>query len=140
MGYNIQGMGAKLEESEGIRRINTVFVFRSEGLSVCHLGDLNQRLTPSQLDSMGGIDVLIAPAGGECTLEVREIVRLANVMAPKIVVPVHYGFETTTEMLEPVEKILTELGVAEATAQPRLNVTPTNLPREMQAVVLRKAS
>jgi L-ascorbate metabolism protein UlaG (beta-lactamase superfamily) len=104
------------------------------------LGDLKQRLTPAQLDGLGAVDVLVAPAGGRCTLEVREVVALANQMAPKIIIPVHYGYETTTEILEPLERILTELGVAEATPLPRLNVTQTNMPREMQAVVLRKSS
>ena len=139
-GYNIRGMGTKFEEPERERRINTVFTFRSEGISVCHLGDLKQRLTPAQLDGLGAVDVLVAPAGGRCTLEVREVVALANQMAPKIIIPVHYGYETTTEILEPLERILTELGVAEATPLPRLNVTQTNMPREMQAVVLRKSS
>ncbi len=53
MGFNIAGIGTALNDAEGSRRINTVYIIRSEGLSVCHLGSLNARLTSRQLESLG---------------------------------------------------------------------------------------
>ena len=52
-GYNITGIGTALRDEEGSCRINTVYVIRAEGLSVCHLGQLNSKLTARQLDSSG---------------------------------------------------------------------------------------
>lgn len=137
-GYNFTGMATKLPELEGDKRINTVFTIRAEGLTLCHLGDLNDRLGPGQLDAIGNVDVLMVPAGGGCTIEVGDVPRLVSVLSPRIVIPMHYGYESTTEMLAPVERLLTELSVEDASPQIRLNVTQTNLPRETQVVLLRK--
>ena len=139
-GYNFNGMATRLPESEGDKRINTVFTIRAEGLTLCHLGDLNDRLGPGQLDALGNIDVLMVPAGGGCTIEVGDVPRLVSVLSPRIVIPMHYGYESTAGMLAPVERLLTELSVEDASPQIRLNVTQTNLPRETQVVLLRKAS
>ena len=138
-GYNINGMATKLPDSDGEKLINTVFTIRAEGLTLCHLGDLNDRLGPGQLDALGNIDVLMVPAGGGCTIETGDVPRLVSVIGPRIVLPMHYGYESTAETLAPVERLLTELSVEDASPQIRLNVTQTNLPRETQVVVLRKA-
>ena len=139
-GYNVTGMGTRLADLDERRQINTVFTIRAEGLTLCHLGDLNDRLSPGQLDSLGNIDILMVPAGGGCTIEVGDVPQLVSVLSPRIVIPVHYGYESTAGMLAPVERLLTELSVEDASPQIRLNVTQTNLPRETQVVVLRKAS
>ena len=148
-GYNITGLGTKLEESEHtdgdeevvkIRRINTVYTYRSEGLTVCYLGDLKRRLTPAQIGDQGSVDVLIVPAGGGCTISPREVLEQANVFNPKIIIPVHYSQETAVDGLEPIDGFLKEFGVEDPTPQVRVNVTLTNLPRETQVVVLRKVS
>ena len=139
-GYNFNGMATRLPDFEGDKRINTVFTIRAEGLTLCHLGDLNARLGPGQLDALGNIDVLMVPAGGGCTIEVGEVPRLVSVLSPRIVIPMHYGYESTAGLLAPVERLLSELSVEDASPQIRLNVTQTSLPRETQVVLLRKAS
>ena len=138
-GYNVSGMATRLADSEGSRQINTVFTIRAEGLTLCHLGDLNDKLAPAQLDSLGNIDILMVPAGGGCTIDVRDVPQLVGILSPRIVIPIHYGYESTAEMLGPAERLLTELSVEDASPQIRLNVTQTNLPRETQVVLLRKA-
>ena len=139
-GYNFAGMATRLADSEGSRRINTVFTIRAEGLTLCHLGDLNDKLSPAQLDALGNIDILMVPAGGACTIEVADVPQLVGVLSPRIIIPMHYGYESTAGMLAPVERLMTELSVEDASPQIRLNVTQTNLPRETQVVLLRKAS
>ena len=104
-GYNFNGMATRLPDSEGDKRINTVFTIRAEGLTLCHLGDLNDRLGPGQLDAIGNVDVLMVPAGGGCTIEVGDVPRLVSVLSPRIVIPIHYGYESTTEILAPVERL-----------------------------------
>ena len=151
-GFNITGLGTKLEESvesedgdegevvEKIRRTNTVYTYRSEGLSVCNLGDLNRRLTPAQIGDQGSIDVLIVPAGGGCTISPSEVLEQANVFGAKIIIPVHFAHETPVEGLEPIDGFLKEFAVEDPTPQIRINVTQTNLPRETQVVALRMVS
>lgn len=139
-GYNISGLATVLEETEEVSRTNTVYTYRSEGLSVCHLGDLNRRLTPAQIGDQGSIDVLIAPAGGGCTITAAEVVEQANVFNPKIIIPIHYSNETAVEGLEPIDGFLREFNVENPSPQIRASVTQTNLPRETQVVVLRQGA
>ena len=139
-GYNVTGMGTSVTDADGNRRVNTVYTIRAEGLTLCHLGDLNEPLGSGQLDAIGNVDILMVPAGGGCTVEVGELPQLIGVLSPRIVIPIHYGYESTVGMLAPIERFLTELSVEESSPQIRLNVTQTNLPREAQVVVLRKSA
>ena len=122
------------------RQINTVYTFRAEGLSICHLGDLGRELTSRQSESLNQTDVVIAPVGGNCTLGPEKIAQLVNVIGPRIIIPVHYQTGGINTELETVDKFLSEIGVSEVSTQPRLSVTATNLPREMSVVLLQPIS
>ncbi len=122
------------------RQINTVYTFRTEGISICHLGDLGRELTSRQSEGLNQTDVVIAPVGGNCTLGPEKIAQLVNVIGPRIVIPVHYQTEGINTELDTVDKFLSEIGVSEVSTQPRLSVTATNLPREMSVVILQPVS
>jgi L-ascorbate metabolism protein UlaG (beta-lactamase superfamily) len=136
-GYNITGIGTALRDEEGSCRINTVYVIRAEGLSVCHLGQLNSKLTARQLDSLGAIDVLITPSGGEGSLGPKEIAELINVLGPRIVIPVQYGADDE-DGAGSADALLSEMNMQAPDAQNRLNVTQTNLPRETRVVLFQQ--
>ena len=138
--FSISGMGTRRGEYEGDRRINTVFTMRAEGLTLCHLGDLNQRLSPAQVEELNPTDVLFVPAGGTCTIGAAGVAELVNLISPRIVVPLHYRTEGLTVELEPLDSMLAEMGVTEVAPQGRLNVTSSNLPRELRVVVLRRTT
>ena len=88
LGYNISGIGTALSDDEDGRRINTVYVIRSDGVSICYLGSLAVKLGARQLDSLGAVDVLIASVGKQGDVDPTEISRLVNVLGPRIVIPV----------------------------------------------------
>ncbi len=141
-GFYISGMGTPLTAPDAEqRRTNTVFTFRCEGVVVCHLGAITQTLTPRQLEDLNQTDVLVIPAGGGDTIPVGRAAQLINQISPRIVVPVRYRTPNlevaASAQLEPLERLLGELGVAEAQPQPRLNVTSTNLPRDTTVAALR---
>ena len=133
-GYNITGIGTALRDEPESRRINTVYVIRAEGLAVCHLGHLNSKLTSRQLDSLGAIDVLITPCGGEGTLGPREISELINVLSPRVVIPVQSGSDDQ-DGAGPAAALLSEMSMQAPDAQVRLNVNLANLPRETRVVL-----
>ena len=130
--------GPAREGQEG-RHVNTVFIIKAEGRTLCHVGDLSQMLSPGQVEALGQTDVLFVPAGGICTLSPAQVVELVNLIGPRIVVPIHYRADGVTVELEPVDGFLKEMGVSEVAPQARLNVTLTNLPRERRVVVLQRA-
>ncbi len=139
-GYNITAIGTALNDAEESRRINTVYVIRSEGVSVCYLGNLNATLTSRQLESLGSVDVLVAPASGEGTLNAKAISRIVSTLSPGIVIPVHYDAEQGEEGFAPAQALLTEMNVEPPETQIRLNVTQNNVPRETRVALLRNMS
>ena len=139
-GYNITAIGTALNDAEESRRINTVYVIRSEGLSVCHLGNLNATLSSRQLESLGSVDVLIAPASRGGTLDAKAISRIVSVLSPGIVIPVHYDAERGEDGFAPAQALLTEMNVEPPETQIRLNVTQNNVPRETRVALLRNLS
>lgn len=141
--FYISGMGtpatprpADEAEDDPDRQVNTVYTMRAEGLRVCHAGAVVPTLTSRQLDELNNTEVLVVHAGGDGAAAKR-VARLVNQIGPRIVVPVGWQSGGSPEDTAALEPLLGELGVTEATSQPTLRVTPTNLPREMSVVALR---
>ena len=137
-GFYITGMGTDRSGDEGRREINTVFSIHGEGLTLCHLGDLNHMLSPRQVEELGETDILFVPAGGVCTVATDRVAELVSIMGPKLVVPLHYRDEGVEVELQPLEPFLRDMGVTGAPRQPKLNVTASTLPRDLQLVVLER--
>ena len=136
LGYNITGMGTALEDEDGGRRINTVYVIRSDGVSVCHLGALKDRLNGRQLDSLGAVDVLLAPVGAESGVSAKDVARMAGALSPGIVIPIGYDPEENDAENSPLNALVREMNAERPSPQPRLSVTPNNLPRQTRVVDL----
>ena len=145
LGYNITGIGTALSNEEDNRRINTVYVIRSDGVSVCCLGSLGVKLSARQLDSLGAVDVLIASAEQRGEVDTKEFSRLINVLGPRIVIPIGIGEDgagegTAPDEETPLDALLRQMNVERPDPQLRLNVTQTNLPRETRVVLLQPPS
>jgi len=132
--------GNEQEATNWNRQINTVYTFRSEGLTVCHMGAIGQTLSARQAEDLNQADVLIIPVGGHSTIDIGKAAQLVSTIGPRIVVPVHYRINGIDEDEEPVERFLGEVGAVDVTPQTRLNVSATNLPRDMTVAVLQMSS
>ncbi|KKS52183.1 MAG: Zn-dependent hydrolase of the beta-lactamase fold protein [Parcubacteria group bacterium GW2011_GWA2_42_28] len=77
-------------ENGKLRGKNNITVIRIEGIAIAHLGDLGHLLSDSDINSLGAIDVLIIPVGGEYTIGSKQAVEIAEAIEPSIVVPMHY--------------------------------------------------
>lgn len=137
--FYITGMATELNTEGTDRRVNTVFSYQAESLTLCHLGDLSQSPSSTDLRTLGNTDVLFVPAGGNCTIEVEPLADLVNKIQPRIVVPIHYRIDGLAVELNPVEKFLSSLGVSETKSQTKLNVTATNLPLDLRVVLLERS-
>lgn len=72
-------------------RVNTVYYFTFDGLSVCFLGALSDPKLPSEvLEAFEEIDILFLPIGGGDVLEAKEAHKLAVSLEAKMVIPMHY--------------------------------------------------
>lgn len=138
-GYYITGIGTPLNANDESDHINTIYSIRAEGLTITHLGDISQSLSPSQAQELDQTDVLIVPAGGVCTLDTPKIAELANRISPRIIIPVHYKVEGSNIELAPLDDFMRHMGAGEVVPQLRLNVTATNLPKETRIAVIQRS-
>jgi L-ascorbate metabolism protein UlaG (beta-lactamase superfamily) len=138
--FYVTGIGTERGDGEGEPLINTVFSIQVEGLTLCHLGDLDRALSSRQVEWASRADILCVPSGGVCTMDAIQVAELVGLLGPKIVVPMHYKAEGVTVDLLPLDSFLEALGVTEPALESRIDVTATNLPRELRLVVLRRAS
>ncbi len=122
------------------RERNVAFFLDFDGLMVGHLGDLGELPPQSQLEDLGEVHILMVPVGGHRVLEPSRITDLIGFLEPRLVIPMHYRHPglrpELAGSLEPLERLLKELGVNEPERMASLRVSKSNLPEETQVVVL----
>jgi L-ascorbate metabolism protein UlaG (beta-lactamase superfamily) len=90
--FNVPSYASRTEpESSPI--LNSIFVFRTGGLCIVHLGNLRHPLTVQQLQRIGKPDVVMIPADGGWTLSFDDILTVIKQLQPLLVIPMH--IETT---------------------------------------------
>lgn len=135
-GVHVRGLRTPPGPNDPPDKRNTAYVIDMDGVMVCHLGDLGRPLPQSLIEELGTVNVLLVPAGGTCTLSAREAAEVVSAVAPRLVIPMHYALPGLRVELGSLEPFLKELGIKPAEPQPRLQVTPNNLPAEMRVVLL----
>ncbi|MBX5490406.1 MAG: MBL fold metallo-hydrolase [Chloroflexi bacterium] len=115
---------------------NTAYVIELDEVTICHLGDLAVPLATDQVAVVKDADVLLVPVGGHCTIDAVQAAEVVAQIEPRLVVPMHYRTPVAALDLDGLERFSRELGLTELAAQPRLNVTRSNLPDALTVVVL----
>lgn len=107
----------KVEGAE--RGKNIIMNIRMDGMNVLHLGDLGHKLTETQIEKIGSVDVLMVSVGMKTALENNEVMDLIGDIQPSFVIPMHFKVDTLEEFLdknkfvvagEPVHKIKIDEG------------------------------
>ena len=135
-GVAARGVMTSLKEGQPQKERNVAYSIVMDNVNVCHLGDIATPLTTRQVEELQPVDVLLAPAGGGCTLELERILQLMQDLDPKIVIPMHYQIPGATEPLGNLDTFLQLMGVSEVQPRRSLTVTTGNLPPNMQVTVL----
>ena len=138
-GVLIMGIRTYHDEEEGQDRgKNTAYVLEVDDMRICHLGDLGHVPTSEQVEELSGVDVLLAPVGGNTTIGATAAAETVSLLGPKLVIPMHYQTPAAKEKLDPLDRFLKEMGASNALEerQPKLSVTRSTLPQEMKVLVL----
>lgn len=72
------------------RGLNKIHMFDIEGYKVVHLGDTGCLLDEKTLEPFKNCDILLAPINGFYTIGSRELKEIANIIKPRILIPMHY--------------------------------------------------
>jgi L-ascorbate metabolism protein UlaG (beta-lactamase superfamily) len=115
---------------------NTLYVFDYDGITVAHLGDLQEVPTQSEVEALGTVNVLLVPVGGGGSLNAAKASEVVSLIEPNIVIPMHYATPAAKVSLDSLNKFLKEMGLGKAEAQPSLKITRSGLPDETKVVVL----
>ncbi len=116
---------------------NTAYVFEVDDLRVCHLGDLAQRLNDDQIEGLGTINILMVPVGGHGAIGPNMASDVVSKLEPSVVIPMRFRIEKTQgENLEPVDRFVREMGVKEWSPIPKVSITKSSLPSEIQVMVM----
>ena len=89
--FSIQKYASFHDDVGGKKRgPNTIHVIEAEGKRVAHLGDLGHLPDEKLIEALKGVDVLLIPVGGFFTIDAKTAKKIAEEIAPKAIVPMHY--------------------------------------------------
>jgi len=125
---------ATFHKDMGLR--NVLYVFDFNGLTVAHLGDMQQVPTQKQIEALEQVNILLVPVGAGKSLNAAQAAELVSMLEPNIVVPMHYHQPGLRIELDNVDRFLKEMGVTDIKQETSLKVTGGNLPEETETVIL----
>ena len=83
------------DQQGALRGENRIHLFRFDGITVAHLGDLGHIPGEEVLKKLEGVDCLLIPVGGFYTIDPDTAARLVELTQPKVTVPMHYRTDST---------------------------------------------
>ncbi len=119
----IKGIPSFHDKYNGAKRgDNIIFIIKMDGLSICHMGDLGHELTEETATQIGVIDVLLIPVGGNYTIDGEEAAQIAKKLNSHIVIPMHYGTNSLSFILDGADKFIVKMGNSERIGSCSLNL------------------
>ena len=92
--YTVETLFCWHDDAQGTKRgENLIRIVSGGGFRVAHLGDIGHMLPDSQLKVLHGVDALLIPVGGFYTIDAATAKRVADSIAARITVPMHYSGE-----------------------------------------------
>ncbi len=91
--FDIIGIAAQRHlDTENDPKISTIYRIETPEFRTAVLGNIYEKLSETQLEEIGVIDILIIPiGGGGYTLDATGAATIVRQTEPKIVIPVHYA-------------------------------------------------
>ena len=77
-------------ENGAKRGMNEINMFDVDGFKIVHLGDTGCMLNEKVLTPFKNCDVLLAPINGFFTISPKELKAIADIIKPRILIPMHY--------------------------------------------------
>ena len=140
-GVQVIAVEADHDEAGGTKRGKTLlFSLRAEGLNTVHLGDLGHLPTPAQAETLGPVDVLMAPVGGFYTIDAPTAKQTAELLHARVVLPMHYKTRVNADWPIAAVEAFTGLYDAPTEALDLLRVTKGDLICQPHVAVLKPQS
>jgi L-ascorbate metabolism protein UlaG (beta-lactamase superfamily) len=115
---------------------NVAYVLELEDVRIGHLGAIGHVPTSDQIESMGGVDILMVPVGGVDSLDAHPAVETISLLEPKLVIPMAYKTDAEKAKLDPLDRFLKEMGAKSPEHHAKVTITRSALPDERQVLVI----
>ena len=112
---------------------NALYQFTLGGLRVLHMGDIGNPVAPEHLEALRGkVDILLALTGEHATIALDDLDRAIDVIAPRVVIPMHYYSHRGVLDIEPVDRFIARQAPTSVTrvGSPELELTLETMPAD----------
>lgn len=105
-GVTVTGLPLKQEDN-----YVTVYLIESEDIKILNLAHIKEwNMKEDDIESLGDIDILILPVGGESALDASQASKIIAEIEPKIVIPSHFLSPGLKVKTGDIEKFKKEMG------------------------------
>jgi L-ascorbate metabolism protein UlaG (beta-lactamase superfamily) len=140
-GVNITGIESFQDDKGGeLRGRNTIFTIESEGIRVCHLGNIGHVLNEEQVDNIGEVDILLIPVGREDLLTLKQIKEIIGQLEPGIIIPMNYKVKGLKDKINGCQDFCKEFGSARQQGETKLVIKEKNVKDLENNLVVLKVS
>ena len=137
-GIRVTSVTAFHDEEQGKKRGEILCTtIAAEGLKVTHLGDLGVVPDQALRDRLFMPDILLVPVGGIYTLDAKAAKATADLLQPRVIIPMHYRNERGgLEQISTLKDFVEVMKPATFSVQPLLRVTRDDLSQQPRLVEL----
>lgn len=141
-GIHIYGIPARAHMDEEGKKSATIYKILADDLRILVVGHVYPELTDTQLESIGMVDIMIIPVGGNgYTLDGVGALKLAKEIEPKLVIPTHYEDKGLNYPMpqQPLETALKGLAMEAKETVTKLKIKPADLAENTQLIVVERS-
>lgn len=110
-----------------------------DGVRVLHCGDLGHMPDEELLRRIGLVDVLLIPVGGFYTIDAQQAARVAKMINPRVVIPMHYKTQVNADWpIGGVDMFLDAMDATrdESACMPTVRITTGDLSEQKRICLL----
>lgn len=141
-GVSIYGIAARAHMDEDGKKSATIYKLLVDDIKVLITGHVYPELSDDQLETIGMVDVMIVPTGGNgYTLDGAGALRLIKAVEPKLVIPTNYDEKSFSYPVpqQSLDQVLKALGMEPKETVSKLKLKSGEFGDVTQLVVLEKA-
>ena len=129
------------DNAEGVERGKNIIInVRMDGINILHLGDLGHKLSESQVEKLGSVDILMVSVGGKTSLDIEDVAELIADIQPSYVIPMHHKVDGMSEKFSYLNSLATFLDKNKilVAGEPvhKIKVDEGSLPDDTQVLIM----
>lgn len=106
-GVKIEGIREYHDEVNGEKRGEiSIYLIEMDGITMAHMGDIGHIPPGDVIERLKAVDILFIPVGNVFTVGPEEAWKIAEMVSPKVVVPMHYRIGGLSLSIKPLNGFL----------------------------------